>query len=51
MMGQKAREFAIHTAIAMEALVPTDHCYRHLERTLDLAFVRDLVRGHCQVNQ
>src|SRR3954454_15278748 len=46
MMGQKAREFAIHTAISMEALVPTGHFYRHLEQTLDLAFVRDLVREH-----
>jgi len=25
-------------------LVPADHFYRHLERTLDLSFVRDLVR-------
>ena len=29
----------------MEDLVPGDHFYRHLERALDLAFVRDLVRG------
>src|SRR4051812_11301728 len=46
MMGTKAREFATHTAISVEALVPTDHFYRHLERTLDLAFVRDLVREY-----
>jgi len=25
-------------------LVPADHFYRHLERTLDLSFVRELVR-------
>jgi len=46
MMGQKAREFVIHTAISVEALVPTDHFYRRLEQTLDLAFVRDLVREY-----
>ncbi len=46
MMGTKAREFATHTDISVEALVPTDHLYRHLEQTLDLAFVRDLVREH-----
>jgi transposase len=46
MMGKKAREFATHTAISVEALVPADHFYRHLEQTLDLAFVRDLVREH-----
>jgi len=28
----------------LEDLVPADHFYRHLERTLDLSFVRDLVR-------
>ena len=31
-------------AASLEDLVPPDHFYRHLERTLDLAFVRDLVR-------
>ena len=46
MMGTKAREFATHTAISVEALVPADHFYRHLERSLDLAFVRDLVHEH-----
>jgi len=46
MMGTKAREFATHTDISVEALVPIDNFYRHLERTLDLAFVRDLVREH-----
>jgi transposase len=28
----------------LEELVPPDHFYRHLERSLDLGFVRDLVR-------
>ena len=30
--------------MTLEDLVPPDHFYRHLERTLDLGFVRDLVR-------
>jgi transposase len=30
--------------ISLEDLVPADHFYRHVERTLDLSFVRDLVR-------
>src|SRR3954471_7037322 len=44
MMGVKVRHFAEHPVIALEALVPPQHFYRHLERALDLAFVRDLVR-------
>ncbi len=43
MMGKKTREFAIHTAISVEDLVPPGHFYRQLERTLDLTFVRALV--------
>jgi hypothetical protein len=31
-------------AVSLEALVPTDHFYRHLEATLDLSFVREWVR-------
>jgi len=45
MMGKKTREFAIHTAISVEDLVPPGHFYRQLERTLDLTFVRELVRA------
>ena len=45
MMGKKTREFATHTAVSLEDLVPPEHFYRHLERTLDLTFVRDLVRA------
>ena len=30
--------------MSIEDLVPADHFYRHLERSLDLGFVRDLVR-------
>src|SRR4029453_8679717 len=45
MMGQKDRSFAALPSVTLEDLVPADHFYRHLERTLDLGFVRDLVRG------
>ncbi len=44
-MGTKARAFAPLPPVSLDALVPPDHFYRHLERTLDLTFVRDLVRG------
>jgi transposase len=45
MMGTKGRTFAPLPPVSLEELVPPDHFYRHLERTLDLAFVRNLVRG------
>jgi transposase len=44
MMGVKAREFGPLEGVTLEGLVPADHFYRHLERTLDLSFVRELVR-------
>ena len=44
MMGTKERAFAPLPPVTLEELVPPDHFYRHLERTLDLGFVRDLVR-------
>lgn len=44
MMGLKERTFAPLVAVSLEALVPPDHFYRHLDRTLDLSFVRDLVQ-------
>src|SRR3954463_12818371 len=43
-MGTKGRVFALLPPVSLEELVPRDHFYRHLERTLDLGFVRDLVR-------
>jgi transposase len=43
-MGKKHRAFAALPQVSLEQLVPADHFYRHLEHTLDLAFVRDLVR-------
>jgi transposase len=44
MMGTKARLFTPVPAVSLDELVPTDHFYRHVERVLDLAFVRDLVQ-------
>src|SRR6187431_2581338 len=44
MMGRKERAFGPLPPLTLEDLVPPDHFYRHLERSLDLAFVRDLVR-------
>jgi hypothetical protein len=41
MMGTKQRDFAPLVKVSLEALVPQDHFYRHLERMLDLSFVRD----------
>src|SRR5215204_4032233 len=44
MLGQKVREVTTRHTVALEDLVPADDFYRHLDRVLDLAFVRDLVR-------
>jgi transposase len=44
MMGIKERAFAPLPPVSLDDLVPPDHFYRHLERSLDLAFVRGLVR-------
>ena len=43
MMGSKERHFAPLIPVSLEELVPQDHFYRHLERTLDLSFVREFV--------
>jgi transposase len=43
MMGIKNRSFGPLPPVTLEDLIPSDHFYRHLERTLDLGFVRDLV--------
>src|SRR6266699_4205739 len=45
MMGTKERHFAPLIHVSVEELVPHDHFYRHLERTLDLSFVREFVQG------
>jgi hypothetical protein len=44
MMGMKARLFTPVPAVSLDKLVPADHFYRHLDRVLDLSFVRDLVQ-------
>jgi transposase len=43
MMGSKQRCFASLVKVSLEDLVPADHFYRYLERTLNLSFVRELV--------
>jgi transposase len=43
MMGTKERDFAPLVNVSLEELVPQDHFYRHLERTLALSFVREFV--------
>ena len=44
MMGIKGRAFGPLPPVTREELVPPNNFYRHLEDTLDLRFVRDLVR-------
>src|SRR5207245_2883379 len=43
MMGTKQRHFAPLVNVSVEQLVPQDHFYRHLEKSLDLSFVREFV--------
>src|ERR1700693_5890963 len=43
MIGTKRRSFAPLIQVSLEELVPQDHFYRHLEKSLDLMFVRELV--------
>jgi hypothetical protein len=44
MMGSKHRHFAPLINVSLEELVPQDHFDRHLERWLDLSFVREFVQ-------
>jgi transposase len=45
MMGTKVRSFSpLPRDLSLEDLVPKVHFYRRLEATLDLSFVRELVR-------
>ena len=44
MMGRKQRSFARLIQVSVEDLVLADHFYRHLERSLDLSFVREFVQ-------
>jgi transposase len=43
-LGTKIRAFAPLPNLSLEDLVPKDNFYRRLEATLDLSFVRELVR-------
>jgi hypothetical protein len=36
MMGRKERHFAPLIHVSLEALMPHDHFYRHLEQSVDL---------------
>ena len=42
MLGHKARDFRLLTAVSLEDLVLVDNFYRQVERSIDLSFVRDL---------
>jgi transposase len=44
MMGTKLRTFSPLESLSLEELVPKDNFYRRLEATIDLSFVRELVR-------
>src|SRR6266702_1861585 len=44
MIGTKTRSFAPLISVSLEMLVPQDHFYRHLERSLDLSFVLEFVQ-------
>ncbi len=43
-MGRTEGTFGPLPLLTLEALVAVGHFYRHLERTLDLSFVHNLVR-------
>jgi transposase len=43
MMGTKMRTFAPQIKVSLEELVPQENFYRHVERQLDLSFVRGFV--------
>ena len=40
----KSRKLDEPILVSLDFLVPKSHFYRHLEHTLDLTFVRELVR-------
>ena len=45
MMGATGRTFVSLINVSLEDLVPQDHCYRHLERSLELTSIRSPVEG------
>src|SRR5215468_3446396 len=44
MLGRKERSFAPLVNVSLEELGPRDHFSRHLDRALDLSFVREFVQ-------
>ncbi|MDQ2740794.1 MAG: transposase, partial [Chloroflexota bacterium] len=47
MLGpSKARNLDRSVVVSLDQLVPPDHLYRHLERDLDLSFVRGWVKDY-----
>jgi len=44
MMGSKERHFAPLIHASLEDLVPVDHFFRHLEKSLDLSLAREFVQ-------
>ncbi len=44
MLGTKIRAFAPLPNLSLEQLVPEDNFYRRLDASLDLSFVRELVK-------
>ena len=45
MMGTKVRRFGPLEGVTLDELVPRNHFYRHVEQSLDLSFVRELVQS------
>jgi hypothetical protein len=46
MMATKERAFSPLKDLSLEELLSKDNFYRHLERTVDLSFVRELLRKY-----
>ena len=44
MTGRKERAFALRPLLMLEVFVPPEHFYRHVGRSLDFGFKRDLAR-------
>lgn len=45
MMGTKVRDFPPVSNLSLEELIPEDNFYHRLDETLDLSFIKELVRG------
>jgi len=44
MLGQKTKDFQIHSDVSLDNLFPENNFYRQVEQCIDLGFVRELVR-------